>query len=63
VVQHPSVGIVQFTDGVSRPVYLDSDGRQFVVDAGGERVHGMWVYVDEPAIVARAGVNRASAQP
>jgi len=57
-VQLPTIGTVLITDGVSRPVYLDSNGRQYVVDAGGDRVHGTWVYVDEPAIV-----TRASAQP
>jgi hypothetical protein len=40
-----------FIDGMSRVVFEDADGRQFVVDSNGDSVCGMWVYVDEPGIV------------
>ena len=44
---------VLFIDGVTRPVFLDVDGRQFVLDDEGRPVYGVWVYVDEPEIVTR----------
>jgi hypothetical protein len=38
---------IGFVDGTVRPVFEDLDGRQYVED-NGERVYGMWVFVDEP---------------
>jgi hypothetical protein len=32
---------------VSRPVYRSADGRQFVLDDGGESVYGVWPPPDE----------------
>jgi hypothetical protein len=36
------VADVEFTDGVWRPVYQQPDGRQYVIDASGEPVYGVW---------------------
>lgn len=36
-----------FTDGANRPVYLDTDGRQFVLDDDGQRVYGVWILEEE----------------
>jgi hypothetical protein len=52
------LGLRLFTDGVERVVFEDSDGWQFVLDAG-ERVHGNWLVTerlveDEPIIVRTA---------
>ena len=45
-----------FVDGVTRDVYEDADGRQWVAGYGGERVYGVWlVPADEPVVVPRAG--------
>jgi hypothetical protein len=47
---------IEFTDGQTRPVYEDQDGRQFVIDGRGRHVFGVW-YVqpnenaDRPVIV------------
>jgi len=45
------IGETLFIDGTTRTVFEDADGRQFVIDDNGDRVYGVWVYVDEPAIV------------
>jgi hypothetical protein len=44
---------ILFIGGVTRPVFLDVDGRQYVLDDEGWPVYGVWVYVDEPEIVTR----------
>ncbi len=36
------IGTRQFTDGIERDVWLDPDGRQYVLD-GKERVYGVWL--------------------
>jgi hypothetical protein len=47
------VGRVPFTDGVTREVYKDSDGRQWVTGYDGERVYGVWMMPpDEPVIIS-----------
>ena len=50
-----AIDSIQFTDGVLRPVFLDADGRQFVLDDDGDRAYGEWIYVDEPEIVTPVG--------
>ncbi|HEX5273021.1 MAG TPA: hypothetical protein VFW33_21135 [Gemmataceae bacterium] len=46
------IGSTPFTDGVSREVYEDADGRQWVTGYDGERVYGVWlVTADEPLVV------------
>jgi hypothetical protein len=52
----PIIGIRQFTDGKQRNVYLDSRGRQYVLNVNGHRVHGVWIvseeyFKDQPLIV------------
>jgi hypothetical protein len=37
------IGQRLFTDGVTRPVYLDPAGKQYVVGPDGERVYGVWL--------------------
>ncbi len=41
---------VLFTDGVTRAVYEEPDGRQYVLD-GLDKVFGLWVLPDEPEVV------------
>lgn len=42
---------VWFNDRWRRPVYEESDGRQFVIDDDGEKVYGVWYFPpDECAI-------------
>jgi hypothetical protein len=43
----PVLGHRLFTDGVSRPVFLDAAGKQHVVGPDGERVPGVWVLPPE----------------
>lgn len=45
------LGTVPFPDGVECEVFLDEDGRQFVLDGEGDRVYGAGVFVDEPVNV------------
>ena len=53
----------EFTDGVWRPVYETPSGRQYVIDAEGEPVFGLWWMpheecfgaVDRPIIVEPEG--------
>jgi hypothetical protein len=51
------VGSVPFIDGVFRPVFLDLDARQCVLDDDGQPIYGVWVYIEEPEIVIRAKVE------
>jgi len=37
------IGYRRFTDGITRPVFRDQDGRKFVIDRDGQRVHGVWL--------------------
>lgn len=41
---------VAFTDGTTRPVYIDLDGRQYVHADDGEAV---WILLDEPEVIER----------
>jgi hypothetical protein len=46
------IGRIPFVDGVTRDVYEDPDGRQWVAGYDGERVYGVWVApADEPVVV------------
>jgi hypothetical protein len=49
------VASIPFLDGISRPVYLDADGRQYVLDDDGQPGYGVWVHVDEPVICSPDG--------
>ena len=40
------IGSVRFIDGSERTVYLDADGRQYVLD-GDEAVFGVWILTDD----------------
>lgn len=45
------VATIEFTDGVSRPVYEGANGRQYVIDTDGDggKVYGRWFLPpDEP---------------
>jgi hypothetical protein len=52
-----TIGCVRFTDGVSRPVFRDPAGRQYVLDERGLPVFGVWLdprqneQADEPLVV------------
>jgi hypothetical protein len=55
----PVVGHVPFADGVTRDVYEDADGRQWVVGYDGERVYGVWLMpADEPTVIAGGGPDK-----
>jgi hypothetical protein len=45
------IGLIPFTDGIVRPVFLDAGGRQYILDNEGQPLYGVWVYIDEPEIV------------
>ena len=45
------IASVPFVDVVRRDVFLDADGRQYVLDDDGQAVYGVWVLIDEPLIV------------
>jgi hypothetical protein len=53
------VADIEFTDGVWRTVCQDEQGRQYVIDATGEPVYGVWfIPRDEPQptiVVDRTG--------
>jgi hypothetical protein len=40
------IAYIDFTDGTTRPIFLD-DGRRFVIDDDGKRIYGEW-HVPEP---------------
>jgi hypothetical protein len=42
------IGVIPFIDGVTRSVYLNADGRQFVFDDDGKPIYGVWLHVDAP---------------
>jgi hypothetical protein len=42
------IGERLFVDGVTRDVFLDVDGRRFVLDQEGNPIHGVWIFVPEP---------------
>jgi hypothetical protein len=44
------IGHLLFADGANRPVYQQPDGRQFVFDGEGERVHGVWILPEEDRV-------------
>jgi hypothetical protein len=48
------VGRVPFVDGVTRVVYEDPDGRQWVTGYEGERVYGVWLLPADEAVVVEA---------
>lgn len=37
----------QFSDCTTRPVCHNDNGRQYVLDDGGEPVYGVWLHPDE----------------
>lgn len=43
----PPPACVPFTDGVTRDVFLDENGRHLVLSPDGDRVYGVWVLMDE----------------
>ena len=53
----PTIGSSRFIDGVERPVFLDCDGRQYLLNDDQKPVYGEWIYVDEPEIVTRDTVQ------
>ena len=41
------IGYRSFVDGTTRPVWRETDGRQFVIDDDGQPVYGTWIYPDD----------------
>ncbi len=61
---HQAVGERVFGDGQRRSVYLDERGRQYVVDANGRCVYGVWLVnapedADVPVVVDGGHVGAA----
>ncbi len=55
------IGRVPFVDGVTRDVYEEDDGRQWVVGYEGERVYGVWVApADDPVMIEGASSEVAT---
>jgi hypothetical protein len=44
----PVIAHVDFVDGVSRAVFEQLDGRQYVLDDAGDRVYGVWYIPAHP---------------
>jgi hypothetical protein len=44
-------GRALFVDGVTRDVYEDADGRQWVTAYDGERVYGVWLLPPDERVV------------
>lgn len=44
----------------SRQVFLDEDGRQFVLDDNGDRDYGVWIFLYELLIVSTASYCRCA---
>jgi hypothetical protein len=42
ITMNQHIADVDFTDGVRRPVMQEPSGRQYVEDADGDRVYGVW---------------------
>jgi len=40
------IGYREFTDGQTRPAYIDDDGNQYVYDGDGQPVFGIWLAPD-----------------
>jgi hypothetical protein len=43
------IGHRRFTDGLTRPVRLGIDGKQYVLGPDGERVPGVWLPPEVPS--------------
>jgi hypothetical protein len=54
------IGSTPCADGSLRTVFLDHDGRQFVLGNHGAPVFGIWLFVDDPQIVANRSVRLLS---
>lgn len=42
---HPITEVL-FVGGITRAVYVDEDGRQYVLDDEGQKVYGLWLHPD-----------------
>ena len=54
--QPMQLGERQFTDGTTRPVIREDDGRQYVLDDESESVYGVWLHPNEyqePGVLVR----------
>ena len=47
VMEPTRIGSRLFVGRATRDVFVGEDGRQFVLDDGGNRVHGVWIYIPE----------------
>jgi hypothetical protein len=45
------IGRVTFVDGVTRDVYEDADGQQWVIGYDGDRVYGLWLLPADQAFI------------
>jgi hypothetical protein len=45
------IGCVPFVDGVTRDVYEDADGRQWVIGDDVERVYRVWLLPADKAVI------------
>jgi hypothetical protein len=54
------IGVVPFNDGITRPVILGADGRQYVFNDDGQRIYGEWILIDEPEVVMRKTLQNST---
>jgi hypothetical protein len=47
------IGAREMTDGTTRQVLEEEDGRQFILDDDGLPVYGVWLLPDEPTAFDR----------
>jgi hypothetical protein len=48
------IASIPFIDGVTCAVYVDDDGRRYVLDDDGKPVCGAWAYLDGREVPTRA---------
>jgi hypothetical protein len=52
------IGKIRFVDGSYRDIFQQPDGRPYVVDDGGEPIHGVWIIPEEKCVWPDAVVER-----
>jgi len=45
------IGTRKLADEVTVPVYQDDSGRQFLIDDEGQVIYGVWMLMEEPAVL------------
>lgn len=53
------IGSFTFVDGITRTIFLDQHGRQYARNQNGIPVFGIWLFIDDPAIVGKFQANES----